>query len=137
MGRRLKCLDDYADLCSMLERWVTYTMRSVTNSLGYPRKSLDFSFVHSPASSIDPTGCSIEDHRDLEMALEALAEKKPEFSAAVRMYYMPWIVPNLTVLGYPFAPDQTYYNRLKGGHSWLKDYMRTTVIARKIKQETA
>lgn len=124
MPRRLRILDEHADLCSLIERWVLYQFLSVCGGLGYPRKSLDFSYKSSPASSIDPTGYAVQDHRDIEAAMKKLAETDIDLYAAVKMYYMPWTIRGLQADGYPFAPDQTYYNRLQRAHRWLSSEMR-------------
>jgi len=120
MARRLRILDDYADLCALIDRWVIRQLQSVAGGLGYPSKSLDFSYKSSPASSIDPTGFCAEDHRDVERALDALADADRELFSAVKMHYMPWTIVALQANGHPFAPSQTYYDRLRRAHAWLK-----------------
>ncbi len=131
MARRLKILDSYSDLCSMLDRWVIHQLKSVAGGLGYPRKSLDFAYVTSPASSVDPTGYSAEDHAELEIALDSLAKEDGELFAAIKMHYMPWTIIALQGNGYPFAPHQTYYDRLKRAHAWLHSEMQGIMSLRK------
>ena len=131
MARRLKLLDAHADLCSMLERWVIHQIHSLTGGLGYPRKSLDFSYVTSPASSIDPTGFSAEDHRDTEQAFQNLCEADQDLAAAIKMYYMPWTIRALEDAGYPVAPNQTYYDRLKRAHQWMESEMSSILATRR------
>lgn len=133
MARRLRILDEYADLCSLMERWVIHQMKSVTGGLGYPRKSLDFSYIQSPASSIDPTGYSAEDHTDTDLAFENLCKADSELAAAIKMHYMPWAIEELVKAGYPFSPDKTYYNRLKRAHVWLGSELRQILAKRKEK----
>lgn len=131
MARRLKILDNYADLHSMIERWVIHTIQSCTGGLGYPRKSLDFSYVTSPASSVDPTGFAAQDFTDIEEAMQLLSDTDRELFAAIKMYYMAWTIPALTAAGFPFAPHQTYYDRLTRAHAWLQSEMQHTMNRRK------
>jgi len=123
-NRRIQILDPYAELCELIERWVVYDIKRVTGALGYPRKSLDFSFKYSPASSIDPTGYCAEDHSDIASAVEMLAEIDGKLFAALAMYYRPWTIQAYEERGFPRAPDQTFYNRLLRAHSWLHAEMQ-------------
>jgi hypothetical protein len=131
MARRLKALDVHADLCSMLERWVIHTLQSVIGGLGYPRKSLDFSFVTSPASSVDPTGYAAQDYSDLESALDKLKDADVELFCAIKAMYMPWTIPALVAAGCKVAPHQTYYDRIKRAHVWLESEMAEQLYRRK------
>lgn len=116
---RIQCLDPYTELCELIERWVVYDLKSATGGLGYPAKSLDFTFIQSPASSIDPTGYSAQDHGAMAAAVHLLAETDGKLFAAVAMYYKPWMIESFKERGFPSAPDQTFYNRLVRGHAWL------------------
>jgi len=116
---RIQCLDPYAELCELIERWVVYDIKSATGGLGYPRKSLDFTMIYSPASSIDPTGYSAEDHGAVAKVVNTLSEADPKLFAAVAMYYKPWMIESFKERGYPSAPDQTFYNRLVRAHAWM------------------
>lgn len=133
MARRLKILEAHADLCSLLDRWVIHQMKSITGGLGYPRKSLDFSYIQSPASSIDPTGYSAEDHGDTDQAFANLCSSDASLAAAIKMHYMPWTVVALMADGYPFNPSQTYYDRLKRAHVWLESELFRVLAERKSK----
>lgn len=133
MARRLRILDDYADLCSLLDRWVIHQMHSVAGGLGFPRKSLDFSYIQSPASSIDPTGYAAEDHRDTDKAFDSLCKADLELAAAIKMHYMPWSTKALIEEGYPFAPHQTYYDRLVRAHRWMESELNRVMVTRKAK----
>lgn len=116
---RIQCLDPYAELCELIERWVIYDLKSATGGLGYPRKSLDFTMIYSPASSIDPTGYSAEDHGAVAKIVATLSEADPKLFAAVAMYYKPWMIESFKERGFPTAPDQTFYNRLVRAHAWM------------------
>lgn len=116
---RIQCLDPYAELCELIERWVIYDLKSATGGLGYPAKSLDFSFIQSPASSIDPTGYSAQDHGDMAEAVNLLSGADSKLFAALAMYYKPWMIESFKERGFPAAPDQTFYNRLVRAHRWL------------------
>lgn len=133
MARRLKILESHADLCALLDRWVIHQMKSVTGGLGYPRKSLDFSYIQSPASSIDPTGYSAEDHTDTDKAFDNLCSADMCLAAAIKMHYMPWSIAALMGEGYPFSPDKTYYNRLVRAHVWLESELFRVLEERKSK----
>lgn len=117
---RIQCLDPYAELCELIERWVIYDLKAATGGLGYPRKSLDFSFIQSLASSIDPTGYSAQDHGALAAAVHLLADTDEKLFAAIAMYYKPWMIAGFEARGFPRAPDQTFYNRLVRAHAWLQ-----------------
>jgi hypothetical protein len=119
MGRRLKILNEYADLCSLIEKWVMHEMHKVTGSLGYPKKSAVFSLIIKGGEHQDPTGFNCKDFTDIAQVFERLCEQEHELGAAVKMHYMHWTILALQQSGYPFAPDQTYYNRLKRGHAWM------------------
>lgn len=127
---RIQCLDHYSELCELIERWVVHDLQSVTGGLGYPRKSLDFAFVQSPASSIDPTGYSAEDHRTVEASVLKLAEHDDGLFAAVSMYYKPWTIIGCVARGYPRAPCQTFYDRLVRAHAWLASELRVEMEKR-------
>jgi hypothetical protein len=133
MAKRLKILETHADLCALLDRWVIHQMKSVTGGLGYPRKSLDFAYIQSPASSIDPTGYAAEDHSDTDTAFDNLCRDDHELAAAIKMHYMAWTIPALIAQGYPVGPSQTYYDRLKRAHVWLESELRAVLAARKAK----
>ena len=128
MARRLKLLDTHADLCALIERWA---QRSIDGPGGYPRVSLNFSSVTSPASSIDPTGCSAQDHRDIDAAMDKIAKADMELFAALKMYYMPWVIISFVHAGYPCAPNQTFYDRLKRAHVWLESELRQCIENRR------
>lgn len=134
MARRLKILESHADLCALLDRWVIHQMKSVSGGLGYPRKSLDFAYIQSPASSIDPTGYAAEDHSDTDAAFASLCEADLHLAAAIKMHYMPWTVDALMGEGYPFSPSQTYYDRLKRAHVWLDAELWRVLAQRKAQQ---
>lgn len=134
---RIQCLDPYVELCELIERWVVYDIKWATGALGYPRKSLDFSFIQSPASSIDPTGYSAQDHGTLAAAVNRLAEEDEKLFAAIAMYYKPWTIRSFEERGYPRAPDQTFYNRLVRGHAWLQSEMDMEAIIRKRENKSA
>lgn len=127
---RLQCLDHYAELCELIERWVVHDLKAVTGGLGFPRKSLDFTFIQSQASSIDPTGYSAEDHRTVEASVMRLAEHDDELFAAVSMYYKPWTIIGCVARGYPRAPVQTFYDRLVRAHAWLASELRAELEKR-------
>ena len=120
---RIQCLDPYTELCELIERWVIYDIKACTGALGYPRKSLDFSFIQSPASSIDPTGYAAQDHGDMASVVNRLAETDEKLFAAVAMYYKPWTIVGYEERGFPRAPAQTFYNRLVRAHSWMHSEM--------------
>lgn len=134
---RLQCLDPYADLCELIDRWVVRDIKYITGSLGYPRKSLDFSFIQSPASSIDPTGYSAQDHGAIVVAVNRLAEEDEPLFAAMAMYYKPWTIPGFQERGFPRAPDQTFYNRLVRAHRWLQSELDCELRRRKYTQGLA
>jgi len=137
MARRLKILESHSDLCALLDRWVIHQMKSVTGGLGYPHKSLDFSYIQSPASSIDPTGYSAEDHGDTDTAFANLCDSDLKLAAAIKMHYMPWTIPALVHEGYPTAPLQTYYDRLVRAHVWMESELYRVLAERRAKlQET-
>ena len=133
MARRLKILESHADLCALLDRWVIHQMKSVSGGLGYPRKSLDFAYIQSPASSIDPTGYAAEDHSDTDAAFASLCAAYLQLAAAIKMHYMPWTVMALMGEGYPFSPDKTFYNRLVRAHVWMESELFRVLEERKSK----
>lgn len=133
MARRLKILESHSDLCALLDRWVIHQMKSISGGLGYPRKSLDFAYIQSPASSIDPTGYAAEDHTDTDAAFAALCESDLKLAAALKMHYMPWTIPALLSAGYPSSPDKTFYNRLVRAHVWMESELYRVLSERRDK----
>lgn len=117
---RLKCLDPYTELVELIERWVMHDLEAASGGLGYPRRSLNAVNIRVLASSIDPTGYSAQDYRQVGAAVEALAPADPDLFAALSMYYKPWMLRALIDRGYPFAPSQTYYDRLVRAHRWVQ-----------------
>lgn len=117
---RLKCLDPFAELCELIERWVIHDMEAASGGLGYPRRSLNAVNIRVLASSIDPTGYSAQDHRQVAAAVEALGAGDEELFAALCMYYKPWMLVALSERGYPQAPSQTFYDRLVRAHRWVQ-----------------
>ncbi len=132
MGRRLKILDPYAELCSLIERWVRHSLAEATAGLGYPRSAAGFGEATQRQSGyVDPTGHSLWDHQSVAKALDALASADGDMFAAVKMYYMPWTTQEMMRQGYPFAPDKTYYNRLERAHRWLQEEWRSQLATLK------
>jgi len=129
---RLRCLDPYSELCELIERWVIRDIKAAAGALGYPRKSLDFSFIQSPASCIDPTGYSAQDHSVIATAVDRLAHEDESLFATIAMYYKPWTIAGFVERGFPRAPDQTFYNRLVRAHRWLQSEMLDELKTRKI-----
>lgn len=117
---RLKCLDPYTELVELIERWVIHDMEAASGGLGYPRRSLNAVHIQVLASSIDPTGYSAQDYRQVAAAVEALSTADADLFAALCMYYKPWMLLALSERGYPQAPSQTFYDRLVRAHRWVQ-----------------
>lgn len=117
---RLKCLDRFTELVELIERWVIHDIKEASGGLGYPSQSLHVSNIRVLASSIDPTGYSAEDHRQVADAVHALAGTDADLFAAICMYYKPWMLPALIARGFPAAPSQTFYDRLVRAHTWVQ-----------------
>lgn len=131
---RLKCLDPYAELCELIERWVIHDLEAASGGLGYPRRSFNAVNIRVLASSIDPTGYSAQDYSQVAESVEALSSADPDLFAALCMYYKPWMLASLIERGYPFAPSQTFYDRLVRAHRWVQSELdanksRETVAA--------
>lgn len=136
-NQRLKCLDPFAELVELIERWVIHDLKYATGGLGYPSKSLDFTMIYSPASSIDPTGYSAEDHSEVASVVMSLAEVDGDLFAAVAMYYKPWMLQSLIDKGYPQAPSQTFYDRLVRAHRWLDSELSVKKSRRRLESVAA
>jgi hypothetical protein len=115
MGKRIQI--EPAWLVSLLNQWALHDLRSQTGGLGYASGSSWMrGMKSSPASSIDPTGYSARDYRDIESAMSDLMANGTNLWAAVMMYYRPWCVAAFKTEGYPFQTS-TYYDRLHRGHA--------------------
>lgn len=130
---RLKCLDHYAELVELIERWVIHDLKEASGGLGYPRTSLHVVNIQVIASSVDPTGYSAEDHRRVADAVQALGREDEKLFAAICMYYKPWMLAALVERGYPQAPSQTFYDRLVRAHRWIE----STICVVKLQNEVA
>lgn len=111
-------------------RWSMRQLAGESGSLGYPKKACGFSekttggYNHSA-----PTAFSVEDFRDLEIALAKLQEVHNGQFMAAMMYYKPWITQSMVLDGWPFN-NSTYYKRLHAAHSYLStelDHMKAKV----------
>lgn len=128
MGRRAEFQPAW--LVSLLNQWALHDLRSQTGGLGYASGSSWMrGLKSSPASSIDPTGYSARDFRQVEQAMDSLRSSGTNLWAALMMYYRPWVVEAFKEEGYPFQTT-TYYERLHRGHAevWrLMEGYRITV----------
>jgi hypothetical protein len=94
-----------------------HDLRSQTGGLGYASGSSWMrGLKSSPASSIDPTGYSARDFRDVEAAMDDLRQHGVNLWAALMMYYRPWVIQAFRDEGYPFQTS-TYYDRLHRAHT--------------------
>lgn len=115
MGRRAEIQPAW--LVSLLNQWAIHDLRSQTGGLGYASGSSWMrGLKSSPSSSIDPTGFSARDFRDIETVMEELLVTDISLWAALMMYYRPWAVDAFRHEGYPFG-NSTYYDRLHRGHT--------------------
>lgn len=130
MGRRIDIEPRW--LVSLLNQWAIHDLRSQTGGLGYASGSSWMrGLKSSPASSIDPTGYSARDFRDIEAAMTWLMAAHNNLWASVMMYYRPWAIKAFQAEGYPFQTS-TYYDRLHRGHSEVAIFMNAAKQARDV-----
>jgi hypothetical protein len=129
MGKRAEFHPGW--LVSLLAQWAKHDLRTQTGGLGYASGSSWMrGLKSSPASSIDPTGYSARDFRDVEAAMEDLRQTGTNLWAALMMYYRPWVIAAFQAEGYPFQTS-TYYERLHRAHTEVAGQMEQIRNARR------
>jgi hypothetical protein len=115
MGKRAEIEPRW--LVGLMNQWALHDLRSQTGGLGYASGSSWMrGLKSSPASSVDPTGFSARDFRDLDAVLDDLRETGTNLWASLMMFYRPWSVQAFRNEGYPWQTS-TYYDRLHRAHS--------------------